>query len=95
MGIKVSLDGVNEHGFFKKNVLHGVGIKLGIEGKVEGLFSDGFMQGVGFSYLAKDKFGVWAEYNKDDIVKVYSSSKLVHENSFGRCWLTKTYLSSF
>jgi hypothetical protein len=95
MGIKVSLDGVNEHGFFKKNVLHGVGIKLGIEGKVEGLFSDGFMQGVGFSYLAKDKFGVWAEYNKDDIVKVYSSSKLVHENSFGRCWLTKTSLSSF
>jgi hypothetical protein len=74
-GVMVRDTDILEAGFFKRSRLDGYGLRLAAEGKIEGIFEDGMVHGPAYSFIFAERFGVLAEYSKDQIIRIIQKSK--------------------
>jgi hypothetical protein len=55
-----------------------------MEGKIEGHFEKGLLHGIAFSYVAKEKFALLAEYKLDSIISVIQKTTKLSQKKVGR-----------
>lgn len=63
-------------GTFRRGKLQGFGVRLGSEGRIEGNFSWGMIEGLAFTYVVKENFGLLANYNNDVVKEVLQKTHL-------------------
>ena len=69
-GICINEGDIIEIGVFRRGRLDGFGIRMGREGRVHGNYLDGNVNGLAYSYLANERFGMLAEYENNHVMKV-------------------------
>ena len=77
-------DEVVEMGTFRRGKLQGFGVRLGSEGRIEGNFSWGLIEGLAFTYVVKENFGLLANYSKDAVKEVLQKTHMSTQNEVSK-----------
>lgn len=83
-GARVTEDEVVEMGTFRRGKLQGFGVRLGSEGRIEGNFSWGLIEGLAFTFVVKENFGLLANYTNDSVKEVLQKTHMSTQNQVSR-----------